>query len=163
MVLPDMPPMEDMKNFGLDVKDQKFKSHVVPKDITAWSDFDQDKYAEAQWHRRLNGEWWIIKGQPFYFPGGCLPFFDFWTMEGGKTPKFRMEALEFFVFWYLYVERDPCLFGMYDMKCRRLGDTEKVMYIIWERTTRYKNVSAGLQSYTDKQALKNFTRLARGS
>lgn len=163
IILPDMPDESMMINFDKPELDQKFKPYELTKDMRAWNEFDLDKFAEMQWHRRIHGEWVLIKGQPFYFPGGCLPFFDFWTTHKGKRPAFRMEAWEFFMFWYMFIERDDNLFGMYDMKCRRLGDTEKVMYILWERTTRFKGATAGLQSYTDEEAKGNFGRLARGA
>lgn len=161
--LPDMPPEEEMRNYDKAIKDQKFTREVIPDDIYTWPEWKIEEYAKAQWHRRLNGEWWLIKGEPFYIPGGALTFFDYWTTEGGKKPAFRMEALDFFLFWYMFVERDPNIFGMYDLKCRRLGDTEKIMFLVWERTTRFKNVKAGLQSYTDDEAAANFSRLTTGN
>ena len=162
VVLPDMPDEKDMFNFEKAIHDQKYTRTTLDKNMKVWGDHQLDMFAKSQWHRRINGEWWLIKGQPFYFPGGALLFFDYWTTKGGKSPTFRMEALEFFVFWYLYVERDPNLFGMFDLKCRRLGDTEKAMFVLWERTTRYRGVVAGLQSYTDTEAEKNYRRLIKG-
>jgi hypothetical protein len=161
--LPDMPDERYIKNYELPIKDQKFRRLEIPRNMKSKSSAELDAFAKEQWHRRFNGEWWFIKGDPYYFPGECLPFFDSWTMEGDRKPTFRMEALELFWFWYLYVEPDPNIFGVFDLKCRRLGDTEKWNYILWERTTRFKNVKAGMQSYTDTAAQKSFSRLAKGN
>jgi len=159
--LPDMPPEKEMKNYGLAPLRQRFKREVAPN-MSSWPAHKVEEYVRLQWHRRLNGEWWLIKGMPFYLPGPALVFFDFWTMQGGNKPDFKIEALEFFQILNM-VERDPKIMGLFDMKVRRLGDTEKIMCWVWERTTRLHNVSAGLQSYTDMEAEKNFRRLAKGN
>ena len=160
--LPDFPDEREIKNYNLPTKDQKFQRLQLPSDMNSWSAAKLDEFAKIQWHRRLNGEWWFIKGEPFYFPGPSLPFFDSWTMEGGIKPTFRMEALHLFTFFYEYVEPDPNIFGIFNLKCRRLGDTEKWNYVLWERTTRFKNVKAGMQSYTEEDCAKAFGRLAKG-
>lgn len=160
--MPDIPSDEFIRNIDKPVAEQKYARHIVP-DVRKWRQHEIDDYVSAHWHRRLNGEWWMIKGQPHYIPGGALVFFDFWTKKTGGPPDFRYEALQLFQFWYQYIERSPTVFGMYDMKPRRIGDTEKILFIVWERTTRFKNVSAGMQSFTDIEAAKNFSRLAKGN
>ncbi len=161
--MPDLPDEKVIRNYDLPSKKQKFQPQVLTAEIKNWSRSRLEDYARLQWHRRLHGEWWFIKGEPFYIPGGALPFFDFWTMWDGKRPAFRKEALDFFWFWDLYVEKDPDVMGMYILKPRREGTTEKMLYKVWERTTRYKNVHAGLNSYTDTEASKNFGRLSKGN
>lgn len=163
VIMPDFPDEREIIGYNLPIKDQKFKRNIIPRDIGTWSDSKLDAYAKKQWHRRHNGEWWFIKGEPHYFPGGCLPFFDSWKMHGGKHPTFRMEALELFTFFYEYVEPNPNIFGIFNLKCRRLGDTEKWLYVLWERTTRYKNVTAGMQANSDEDCAKSFFRLAKGN
>ena len=161
IALPDVPPEHTMVNYDKPISERKFTPTQLG-DYLSWSEHEIEALAARQWHRRFNGEWWIIKDRPIYIPGGALPFFDFWTTEMGQRPSFRIEALEFFQFWYLFVERDPNLMGMFDVKVRRLGDTEKFMYIGWERTTRKTNQRFGMQSYTDDEAELNFKRLVKG-
>lgn len=163
IVLPDFPDEREIIGYDLPIKDQKFKRNIIPSNIGTWSQHQLNDYAKKQWHRRLNGEWRFIKGEPYYFTGSSLPFFDNWTMEGGKKPTFRMEAWELFTFFYEYVEKDPNIFGMFNLKCRRLGDTEKWLYVLWERSTRFRNVKAGMQSYTDSDCGVSFGRLAKGN
>lgn len=159
--LPDVPPEKEMINFDKPIHERKYRPTELG-DYLSKSEHEIEQIAAKQWHRRLHGEWWIIKDQPTYIPGGALLFFDFWKTENAVRPQFRFEALEFFWFWYLYVERDPNLMGMFDVKVRRLGDTEKFLFITWERTTRRKAQKAGLQSYTDDEAEMNFQRLVTG-
>ncbi len=159
--LPDMPMEKNIIGYGKKSKDQTYQRVIVPPDIHKWKPQQIEDFVAAQWHRRFNGAWYFINGSPYYIPGQACMFFDFWTKKTGGRPDFRYEALEFFLFWQ-YIENDPNLYGMFDMKPRRIGDTEKALSIVYERTTRYKNVLAGMQSYTDLQGQKNFARLTKG-
>jgi len=158
--LPDMPPEKEMKNYGLAPLRQRFKREVAPN-MSSWPAHKVEEYVRLQWHRRLNGEWWLIKGIPMYFPGTALYFFDFWVMHKGDRPKFKTTALQLFQVLN-YIERDPNIMGLFMVKVRRMGVTENIMAWVAERTTRYHGVNAGIQSYTDVEAAKNFRRLAKG-
>ncbi len=161
--LPKMPSRKRMKNYDQKSLSQKFRRSVVPGDINYWAPYEVEEYVKAQWHRRVHGEWWLIKGEPFTFQVRLFCFLYYWTMHSGKKPDFRIEALDFFLAWYLYINPDPNIFGMFDMKPRRVGDTEKVIFIAWEKATRFRNMRVGLMSYTDTEAAKNFSRLAKGN
>lgn len=160
--LPKMPEERFMFNYYLPIEDQKYKKSIVP-DARGWDKRKRNDYAKQQYSRRWNGEWWLIKGQPFYIPGGALVFFDYWLMENGHLPTFRIEALEFFQFWYEHVEFNDNVFGIFVLKCRRLGDTEKILFLMWERCTKYFKQKGGLQSYTDSEAQKAFLRMVDGN
>lgn len=160
--LPKLPDERLIKGTDFLKKDQKFYKEVVPPDISTWPVWEIEEFARSQWHRRLNGEWYMIKGKPYYVPGPALPFFDFWILESGKPTQFRYPSLEIMTFFYEYCEPNPNIFGLYDLKTRRIGDTANLVYITWERTTRFKGVRGGLQSYTDAMAAKTFARLAKG-
>lgn len=162
VVLPDVPPEKKMFNYKEKRNERKYKRTIIPKEIKGWRKDEIDSYVKMQWHRRLNGEWWIIKDEPHYLPGSALFFFDWWTMHSGRKPDFRIEALQLFQYWTLFVERDPDLFGLFLMKPRRIGDTEKLLSIVYDRSTRYRGVKAGLQSYTDDEAAGNYSRLRTG-
>ena len=159
--MPVMPHKSLIKNYDKKKKDQKYQKEIVPKGIDQWSPKDIEAFAEAQWHRRLNGEWQMINGEPYYIPGGCIPFFDFGTLESGKKAEFRYSALTLFWVWYLFVERNDNCFGLANFKTRRIGDTANFLHILKERTTRYKGVRGGLQSHKDDIAQKTFARLAK--
>jgi hypothetical protein len=161
--MPKLPDESLIKNINLRSKSQKYTPEVVPEDIHTWAEADINAYAESQWHRRINGEYQMIKGKPYYIPGPAIPFFDFWTLESGKRPEFRYSALSLFWLFYEFVEPHDDVFGIYDLKTRRIGDTANFIYMLWERTTRFKGVRAGIQSYKDEMAGKTFDRLAKGN
>jgi hypothetical protein len=75
---------------------------------------------------------------------------------------FRMEGVEFFNEWRSVVVDDNCL-GMYDIKPRRIGDTEKAVFLIWDAISRIRGSKAGMQNMTDEDAKKNFKRLVEGA
>jgi hypothetical protein len=160
--MPIMPDKSLIKNYNLPSKKQKYKKEIVPKDIDQWSPDLIDEFAKSQWHRRLNGEWQMIKGEPYYIPGPVVPFFDFWTLESGKPVDFRYSALLLFWVWYLFIEPNENCFGLANFKTRRIGDTANFIYIMFERTTRYKGVRGGMQSHKDDIAAKTFARLTKG-
>lgn len=162
VLFPDVPEDRFIRNIDKPLKERKFARERIPSDIKYWSRHERDRYVAEQWHRRTHGEWWLIKDELLYFPGGALVFFDFWTTEEGKRPDFRFSALQLFQFWYQFVEPHPNVFGMFNMKCRRLGDTENSLFIMWDSITRYKMVKGGMQSYTDDEGARNFYRLVVG-
>jgi hypothetical protein len=161
--LPAKPKKELFVNYGLPVSQQKFVKLQEPEDILSWDIDELEEYIRIDWHLRLNGYWILIKGKEFYIPQGCHVFFNYWETEQGKTPKFRIEALNFFQVWYLGVEDDPNVLGLIDIKCRRLGDTEKALFINWERTTRFKFMRSGMQHLNEKDCEKAFSRMNKGS
>jgi len=159
--LPDQPAEREMINWRLPVSQQKFAYEQLP-DLRTLNTQDITNLAAAQWHLREHGQWQLIKGQPIYIPGGFWMFLNYWSTTRGKRPDFRIEAWEFFVFWYLRVEPDPKVLGFLDVKARRQGDSEKALFIMYERVTRYFNYPGGMQSYTDEEAKKAFERIVRG-
>lgn len=166
--LPDMPPRREMVNnvkfLGLEmqVPKQKFVRTVIPADLQSWQKPQKDVFIAEEWHRRINGVWVLIKGDPYYFPGTAYVYFNYWYTERGTLPDFRMEALEYF--WINdMIERDPNCYGILDIKCRRLGDTEKELFLGWEIATRYKNSWFGMQNQSEPDAKANFTRAVIGA
>lgn len=162
VLLPTMPPEEEFVNYGLPVKDQKFVKRPVPKDIKFWEQRDIDAYVEAEWKRRKNGYWILIRGNPYYITGPADAFFNFWTAQTGLVPEFRFGQLEWFYEWF-DVERDKNCFGKLDIKCRRIGDTELALFAVWERTTRYSDSDSGTVHLKKESAIKNLNRLIKGN
>ena len=162
IALPKMPSEKDILNYNLKSKDQKFIRTIVPRDIRTWSKADERYFVEAEWHKRFHGVWMFIKGKPFYIPGSMYTFMNYWFTEAGMLPIFRMEALEFFLFWEFVRDNPDCL-GYFIIKCRRLGDTEKALFVQWDETTRWRYVKSMMQNYNGDQAKKNFHRLAKSN
>ncbi len=162
VILPSKPKPSEFRNFGLPVEKQKFYRDEIPKDIFLKPKHEYDKFVDEQWHKRKNGEWWLIKGQEIYITGPCWLFLEWWEMEAGGRPDFRMEAVEWFWVWD-HCLNDPNCFGMLDLKCRRLGDTEKALCAGWELTTRYRKSWFGMQNINAEDAQANYMRVVEAN
>ena len=158
--LPDQPADSKIINWRLPISQQKFAYEQLP-DFKTMNAQELENYSELMWHKRVHGEYQWINGKKIYICGGAWFFFNFWTTNRGKRPDFRIEALEFFWMWYLYVEKESSVNGLLTVKCRRIGDSEKALCIMYERVTRYFNYPGGMQSYTDEEAKKAFERIVR--
>jgi hypothetical protein len=144
--MPSFPHDErQIINWDKPAKEQKFVVRPIPGDLQFWK---RDTIEEI-----------YINGIPEYIPPGADVYFHYWVTETGIIPRFRDEALEFFQIWYLGVRNDPDCMGLLDIKCRRLGDTEKALFLSWEEATRYKYSRCGMQHINETDAGKNFSRL----
>ncbi len=150
------------KNWGLDISQQKFKREHIPPDLKKWDKQLQNQFIEVMYHKRNNGEWWLIGGKETYITGKAWMYLNFWTIEAGGKPTYRYEAVEFFLFWEM-CRRDPNCYGMLDIKARRLGDTEKSLFIMWEVCTRWRNSHGGMQNIKEDDAADNFERIVNAN
>lgn len=156
--LPDMPPLSSMINYGLPREEQVFRRTELPGNLRDLPKKEERRIVADEWHKRLNGVWILIDGDPVYLTGVAYLFFNYWVTEAGSLPEFRFEGVEFFQIW-LHVEEDVNSFGMFDIKCRRLGDTEKSLCCGWERVTRFRASWFGMQNKNDADAWENFQRV----
>lgn len=142
--IPDAPPEKNMVNYGLKLDDQVFRKTEIPKDLRSWPLDKKEHFIEREYQRRTHGLWYIIKGKPIYIPGTMYFFMNYWILETGWTPVFKMPDLDFFLIW-MHVVRSPKIYGLVDFKCRRIGDTEKALCIMYEYASRVKNTLNAMQ------------------
>lgn len=160
VLLPDQPPLSQMVNYGLPLEKQKFQKTVVPPDLEGSE--GEAEFVKGEWHKRYNGLWILICGEPVYITGSAYVYFNYWYGEIGDFMEFRMEGVE----WFQEMndcEIDPNSFGMFDIKARRLGDTEKALCYGWEISTRYRKSHFGMMNKNDKDAEKNFDRVVEAN
>lgn len=162
ILLPEMPPEAEMVNYTLPSKKQKFVRRPIPSDMKYWDRQDIEYFVEAEWHRRKNGYWILIKGDPYYIPGTLDTFVNYWTCEWGGKPDWRFVSWQWFMFWWS-VCLDPDCFGLLNVKPRRVGSTENAVFSVWERSTRYNNFHGGIIHIDEKGAKKNFDRIILGN
>lgn len=151
--LPAAPEDEDCENFGLPVEQQKFKRTVIPHDLKKWPENEKEAWIRAEYHKRKHGIWIFIKGRKIYLTGVNYYFLNYWVLQTGKKAKFVYADVEFFYMW-MWCVRSPRCYGMADFKPRRVGDTEKVLCIMYEYASRVKNVMCGMQSITEEDHAK---------
>lgn len=156
--IPDMPPESEMYNYGLPVEDQVWKPVRAPKDYRKWPWQKKKEFSDEMWHRRWNGEWWLIKGKPTYLTGTAFLFFNFWKISTNKYPDFKIQC----VWWFQvmrYVEYNPDSFGCVEIKPRRAHATEMSLCWVWDMVTKFRDSKGGIMSKGEKDSVLAFDRL----
>ena len=159
--LPDMPLQKKMVNYGLPEEEQKFVREKIPPNLTTLPANEQKEWVKTQFHKRKHGVWYLIKGQPIYFPGKYWMFLNYWHTESGKLPEFRYYQLQYFWFWDM-VCRDPNCYGAYFLKPRRAGFTELALFEMWEYASRVRSKFCGMQNLSGDDAKADYLRLVKG-
>lgn len=136
--IPDMPPKSEIINYGRPLSEQIFRKTAMPEDFNYLPEDEQEAFIAMEHHRRKEGLWFYIKGEPIYISGLFYYFLNYWPLATGKPTKFHMGDWKFYILW-MYVVLTPTIFGLLVFKCRRIGDTEKALCMVYEYATRVKN------------------------
>lgn len=130
------------------------------EDDPEFYDAQLEEFKAQEWDRRLNGFWFMNKGEATYITGMHYLFMQWWVIDIGY-PKFRIIDLEYFYFLQ-YVIEDPNCYGMLEICKRRNGKTYRAGVFIYEYITRTKQTNAGIQSKTGPDAKKLFGKAVVG-
>ena len=156
--LPIPPSKREIDNYKLSINNQKFRREEIPSDIGMWDQKKLEGFIDMMFHYREHGKWIYLKGNPVYINGWAWEYYNFWTTEAGGRPDFRWEGVEFFTYfddkW-----RDENCYGVLDIKGRRIGDTDKSVFLAWSIATRYRNAWSGHQNIDKEAAKENFLRI----
>lgn len=170
VILPEEPRDEDCVNYGLPIQDQIFRKTYIPKQILYpnknfgsenWTQDQKDKFIEREYNRRFNGLFIFIKGRKYYIPGTFYFFLNYWKSQTGEEFIYKFTDLEFYLIW-MYACYSPKIFGLFDFKCRQIGDTEKVISMIYEYTSRVRGVKACMQSINLEHIEATYDRIIHG-
>jgi hypothetical protein len=110
--LPVKPPVEAMVNYGLPIAEQKFKRTIVPRSLLRKKNnltFEEEAFIQQEYHKRKNGVWMLIKGEPVYLTGPYYAFLNYWWTKNGTQPDFRYTQSLIFLFWDMVVRDTNCL------------------------------------------------------
>lgn len=163
--LPKMPPKSQMDNYGLPEKQQKFRHTEIPKSLLYRKNRvtkEEEEWIANEWHKRKNGVWILIKGQPIYITGPYYFFLNYWWTIKIIHPEFRLFQCHVFQLWNMIVRNVNC-YGLFLIGPRRGGKTEFTLGEEYEFCSRVKNVQGHNQSKNDTEAYKNFKRISRAN
>lgn len=115
-----------------------------------------ENFKIQEWERRLNGFWFMNKGEPVYLTGFYYMLLQWFNIDVGY-PKFILPHLHKTYFLQYCIE-DPFCMGMIDVTKRRFLKTFIGGLFILEYVTRTKMVNGALQSKTGNDAKKVFAK-----
>lgn len=170
ILMPETPPDEDCINYGMPEEDQIFRKTFIPPQVLypyaqhddPWTEEQIEHFVAQEYQRRHNGVWIFLKGDKYWIPGPFYIFLNYWKLLSLQPVRFIFTALEL---WWIWIDtvRDPNWDGLADFKCRQIGDTEFVVFMIWEYASRVSGVKNCMQSALgDEHVAKSYERLVYG-
>lgn len=116
-------------------------------------DVKLETFRQQEWDRRLNGLWFMNKGEPTYITGLHYLYLNWWKIDIGY-PSYRDPDRKFFYFLQAAIEDINCL-GVVELTKRRQGKTFRSGVFLYDLPSRSKNKYAGIQSKTADDAKRN--------
>lgn len=157
IILPEPPAAKDIANYHLPQKDQKFIRTELPKNFRKWEDEARKEFIRKEWDKRLNGYWFYNNGNIEYITGTHYFYLNWWYINTGY-PIFIDCDRDFFYFWKMCEDDSKCD-GMIYITNRGEGKTIKSICILYDPISRKYNVQAGIQSKTEVDGKKIFSKL----
>lgn len=105
--LPEQPVQEEIINYDLPVKQQKWYKKELPSyfdkvEYNKNSDLiltsNQEQYARQEVERCKKGVWIYIKGVPKFLTGKYYFFLQYYILEDGNNPEFREADRIYYLF-----------------------------------------------------------------
>lgn len=126
------------------------------EDDPPFYDAKYEEYKKQEWDRRLNGFWFMNKGEAVYLTGFYYMLLQWFNIDIGYS-KFTIPHLKKLYFLEYCIE-DPLCMGMIDVTKRRFLKTFIGGLFVLEYTTRTKMANGALQSKTGNDAKKVFSK-----
>jgi hypothetical protein len=123
-------------------------------DESPFYDARYEDFKRQEWHRRLNGFWFMNNGKAVYLTGFYYMLLQWFSIDVGFA-KFTIPHLHK-LYFLQYCMEDPLCMGMIDVTKRRFLKTFIGGLFVLEYTTRTKMANGALQSKTGNDAKKVF-------
>ena len=135
------------------VKKRKQEEHRQDDDPDFFNP-ELEQIRRTEWHRRINGCWFMNNGEPTYITGMHYYYLTHYMIDIGR-PSYRDTDRREFYFLQYCIE-DPNCYGMLNVTRRRAGKTYKAGCFLLEGISRLKYSNGGIQSKTNADAKKVF-------
>lgn len=153
VTLPEPPPYNNIANFNLPKKKQKFERTTQP-----YRDAEPTEgFLKKEFERITNGYWFYNNGNLEYLTGAHYFFLNYWT-DKGKHMSF-VDAQRDVFYWWRSIEENKNLAGGNLITSRRFGKTVFATAIGYYRTSTKANRRCGIQSKTNKDGEGVFKKL----
>lgn len=164
IVLPEPPKKsKDILFHDLPRKEQYWRPLITltDKEIQSLGSDERKALLTKEYERRINGVFFYNNGGIEYISGIHYFYLSYWNIAGVGLPQFRDADRDFFYAWDKVCEDEEC-YGLAYFTNRRSGKTEKAINILYEFTSRTKEIQSGIQSQTNRDAKRVFERLVFG-
>lgn len=118
-----------------------------------WVNPDLENFRVQEWHRRLNGYWFMNNGVPTYMTGEHYFYCNWWILDNGY-PQYKSADRKSYVLWWAAIN-DPDCFGLVEIMRRRQGKSWRASERAYEYPSRVPNAHTGVQS-KERNAAKDF-------
>lgn len=159
--------------------DGKFHHTEIPEDLRAWEDEKKQAFIAAEWHKRENGVWWLLKISEeakadlqdafipkelfygdrvlVYFPGWYYFFLNYWPLQEASRedgrPDFRWTQCAKAQWWETKIVMDDLCNGGFGLKGRREGwSSQMAQCMPYEYASRVRKVHCGIQNVNEADA-----------
>lgn len=163
--LPEKPQEEEILNYGLPQKEQKWVRKDLPKmfnnvkydkEKNLILTEEQEQYAAIEVERCKRGLWAYINGQAVYLTKKYYFYLQWWVLEDGTRPEYRDCDRRYFLYLEHWENILWCL-GIIRGKKRREGaSSQATSNLVWE-CIFYENSNCGLISKTRDDSRDTFT------
>jgi hypothetical protein len=143
-------------------KEQRWERQEMPDHFEDgwWESPDEEQLAFIlrELNRIIHGVWISINGEVMWISGINYFYLNYWVLDTGDYPSFRMSDVKFFWWWHI-CELNPRCLGTIFTKFRRQGASSRGACIIVYYSITESNVSSGIVSKTGDDAKEIFTSM----
>ena len=159
ITLPEPPDKKKIANWDKPIKEQKFVRTELPTNFKSLQDAQKRDFIKNEWDKRLNGYWFYNNGNIEYITGTHYFYINWWKI-GTLYPIFIDADRDYYYVWDMCAKDKRCD-GLLYISNRGEGKTEKAMCIVYETISRKESVQGGIQSKTEPDARKIFSKIVR--
>lgn len=163
--LPERPPDDQIVNFGIPTKSQKWIRQELPDffDTVQYNKVgdllmtpQQEEYADKEAVKCKRGVWIFINGKAEFITKKYYFYLQWWVLEDGTRPEYRDCDRRYFLFLDHWERVLWCLGVVRGKKRREGASSQATSNLIWE-CIFYKNSNCGLISKSKDDSRDTFT------
>lgn len=159
---PEYKHGDDILFVDLPTKNQKWTRQDIPDHFEeGWWEAPTEEHIAfmmRELDRILHGVWISINGEVMWISGINYFYLNYWVLDTGDYPSFRMSDVKFFWWWHICQTNPRCL-GTVFTKFRRQGASSRGACIGVYISITESNVSCGIVSKTGDDAKEIFTSM----
>ena len=169
ITVPDPPNKNKVVNYKRPTSNQMWERIPLPNSFDKYRNKDKEEqyamlnrtkedmdFVWEEYKRFEKGYWFFVNGELTWISNWHYIFLNWWKIDIG-APKYKDVNRRLFLHWWKIENDDDC-FGMLELTRRREGKSFRAGCIAYCRTFMTKMALTGIQSKTDNDAKKFFSK-----